>query len=104
MRSEEQLDLGTMERVGKQIALLLRLYEAELASDPTSRATLTGLRKLCPSSAEDSAPAYLADINARRCARRSVVFVASRLEYLAQVITASWDSLQVNRTVAAHAP
>jgi hypothetical protein len=39
MQSEEQLELGTMERVGKQTGLLLRLYQAELAKDPTSRAT-----------------------------------------------------------------
>ncbi len=39
MQSEEQLHLGTIERVRKQSALLLRLYQAELASDPTSRAT-----------------------------------------------------------------
>lgn len=44
MRSEqsmqsEQLDLGTLERVGKQSGLLLRLYQSELARDPTSRAT-----------------------------------------------------------------
>jgi len=37
--SEEQLHLGTIERMRKQSALLLRLYHAELASDPTSRAT-----------------------------------------------------------------
>ena len=39
MQSEDQLHLGTIERVRKQGALLLRLYPAELASDPTSRAT-----------------------------------------------------------------
>jgi hypothetical protein len=39
MQREEQLDLRTMERVGKQSGLLLRLYQAELAKDPTSRAT-----------------------------------------------------------------
>jgi hypothetical protein len=39
MQSEEQLDLKMMERVGKQRGLLLRLYRAELAKDPTSRAT-----------------------------------------------------------------
>jgi hypothetical protein len=39
MQSEEQLDLRTMERVGKQTSLLLKLYQAELAKDPTSRAT-----------------------------------------------------------------
>lgn len=39
MKSEGQLELGTRERVGKQTGLLLRLYQTELASDPTSRAT-----------------------------------------------------------------
>jgi hypothetical protein len=39
MQSEEQLDSGTMERVEKQSGLLLRLYEAEIAKDPASRAT-----------------------------------------------------------------
>jgi hypothetical protein len=39
MKSEQQPDLGTMERVGKQSGLLLRLYQAELARDPTSRET-----------------------------------------------------------------
>ena len=39
MKSEGQLELGTRERVGKQTDLLLRLYQTELASDPTSRAT-----------------------------------------------------------------
>ena len=39
MQHEEQLDLRTMERVGKQSGLLLRLYQAELARDPTSRDT-----------------------------------------------------------------
>ena len=39
MRSEQQPDLGAMERVGKQSGLLLRLYQAELARDPTSRET-----------------------------------------------------------------
>jgi hypothetical protein len=39
MQSEEQFRLGTIERVRKQSALLLRLYQAELASDPASRAT-----------------------------------------------------------------
>jgi len=38
MQSEEK-HLKTIERVKKQSALLLRLYQAELASDPTSRAT-----------------------------------------------------------------
>ena len=39
MQSEEQLELGTMERVGKQTGLLLRLYQAELAKDSASCAT-----------------------------------------------------------------
>ena len=39
MQSEEQFRLRTIERVRKQSALLLRLYQAELASDPASRAT-----------------------------------------------------------------
>ena len=39
MQSEEQLDSATMERVEKQSGLLLRLYEAEIAKDPASRAT-----------------------------------------------------------------
>ena len=39
MQSEEQLHLGTIERVKKQSALLLRLYQAQLAIDATSRAT-----------------------------------------------------------------
>jgi hypothetical protein len=39
MQSEEQFRLGTIERVRKQSALLLRLYQAELASDPARRAT-----------------------------------------------------------------
>jgi len=46
MRSEEQLDLKTMERVKKQSALLLRQYEAELASDPTSRAAASSRSNL----------------------------------------------------------
>ena len=46
MRSEEQLDLGTWERLGKQSALLLRLYETELASDPTSHATASSRSNL----------------------------------------------------------
>jgi hypothetical protein len=35
---EEQLDSGTPERVERQVDLLLRIYEAELAKNPTSRA------------------------------------------------------------------
>jgi hypothetical protein len=39
MPLEEQRDSGPMERLGKQGGLLLRLYQAELAKDPASRAT-----------------------------------------------------------------
>jgi hypothetical protein len=39
MTSEGQLELGTRERVTNQSGLLLRLYQAELARDPASRAT-----------------------------------------------------------------
>jgi hypothetical protein len=46
MGSGEQLDLGTMERVTKQSALLLRLYEAELARDPTSHGTASSRSNL----------------------------------------------------------
>lgn len=46
MRSEEQLDLGTIARLRKQSALLLRQYEAELASDPTSHATASSRSNL----------------------------------------------------------
>jgi hypothetical protein len=35
---EEQLDSGTIERLEKQKNLLLRIYQAELAKNPTSRA------------------------------------------------------------------
>jgi hypothetical protein len=34
----EQLASGTIERLRKQSGLLLRIYQAELAKDPTSRA------------------------------------------------------------------
>jgi hypothetical protein len=33
---KEQLDSETIERLGKQSRLLLRMYQAELAKDPTS--------------------------------------------------------------------
>ena len=46
MKSEQQPDLGTMERVGKQSGLLLRLYQAELARDPTSHDTESSRSKL----------------------------------------------------------
>jgi hypothetical protein len=39
MKSEGQLELALRERVGKQSCLLLMLYQAEFARDPTSRAT-----------------------------------------------------------------
>ena len=39
MQSEEQFELGTMERVAKQSVFLQRIYRAELAKDPASRAT-----------------------------------------------------------------
>jgi len=39
MKSERQLELGTRERVTNQSDLLLKLYQAELARDPASRAT-----------------------------------------------------------------
>jgi len=35
---EEQLNSGTIERLEKQGDLLLRMYQAELAKNPTSRA------------------------------------------------------------------
>jgi len=35
---EEQLDSGTIERLEKQKDLLLKIYQAELAKNPTSRA------------------------------------------------------------------
>jgi len=46
MGAGEQLDLGTMKRVEKQSALLLKLYEAELASDSTSHATASSRSNL----------------------------------------------------------
>jgi hypothetical protein len=39
MRMEAHLDAATMERLEKQSGLLLRIYEAEFAKDPASRAT-----------------------------------------------------------------
>ena len=35
----EELDSGTLKHLGKQGGFLLRLHQAELAKDPTSRAT-----------------------------------------------------------------
>jgi hypothetical protein len=46
MQSEEHLVLRRMERVGQQSALLLRLYLAELAKDPTSVATASSRSNL----------------------------------------------------------
>jgi hypothetical protein len=39
MQLVEELDSGTIERLGKQDKLLLRIYQAELAKDPSSKAT-----------------------------------------------------------------
>ena len=39
MQLVEELDSGTIKRLGKQGGFLLRIHQAELAKDPTSRAT-----------------------------------------------------------------
>lgn len=39
MQLGEQLDSGTIERLERQGDLLLRMYQTELAKNPTSRAT-----------------------------------------------------------------
>ena len=39
MQPIEELDSGTIERLGKQGELLLKMYQAEFAKDPSSRAT-----------------------------------------------------------------
>jgi len=39
MQVAEQLDSATIERLRKQGEFLLRIYQAEFAKDPTSRAT-----------------------------------------------------------------
>lgn len=39
MHLVEELDSGTIERLGRQGKLLLRVYQAELAKDPGSQAT-----------------------------------------------------------------
>jgi hypothetical protein len=50
MQLEEQPDPGAIERLGKQSRLLLRMYQAELARDPTgygaesSRSNMIALR------------------------------------------------------------
>jgi hypothetical protein len=41
METEAQLDSKTIERLEEQSGLLLRLYQAEFAKDPASRATGT---------------------------------------------------------------
>lgn len=46
MQSEEQLVLGRMKLLGKHSALLLRLYRAELAKDPTAVAAATARSNL----------------------------------------------------------
>ena len=39
MHLVEELDWGSIKRLGKQVRFLLRIHQAELAKDPTSRAT-----------------------------------------------------------------
>jgi hypothetical protein len=39
MHLVEELDSGSIKRLGKQVRLLLRIHQAELAKDPTSHAT-----------------------------------------------------------------
>jgi hypothetical protein len=39
MQLEQELDSGTIERLGKQGRLLLKIYRAERHKDPSSRAT-----------------------------------------------------------------
>jgi len=39
MQLVKEFDLGTIKRLGKQGGFLLRIHQAELAKDPTSRAT-----------------------------------------------------------------
>jgi hypothetical protein len=39
MQVLRELDSGTIERLGKQGKLLLRIYQAELAKNPSSQAT-----------------------------------------------------------------
>jgi hypothetical protein len=41
MQLLEQLDSGTIERLKEQDEFLLRVYQAEFAKDPTSRATVS---------------------------------------------------------------
>jgi hypothetical protein len=46
MQLVEELDSKTMERLGEQGEFLLRLYQAELAKDPTSHATASSRSNL----------------------------------------------------------
>jgi hypothetical protein len=46
MQLVEELDSKTMERLGKQGKFLLRLYQAELAKDPTSPGTASSRSNL----------------------------------------------------------
>ena len=39
MHLVEELDSGSIKRLGKQVRFLLRIHQAELAKDPTSHAT-----------------------------------------------------------------
>lgn len=39
MHLVEELDSGSIKRLGKQVRFLLRIHQAELAKDPTSQAT-----------------------------------------------------------------
>ena len=41
-----QIDAETIERLGEQSELLLRLYQLELARDPSSRATESSLSNM----------------------------------------------------------
>ncbi len=65
MQSEEQFVLRRTERLGKQVALLVRLYRAELAKDPaslaaaSSRSNLMALRHTIAQMYGDAQPALL---------------------------------------------
>jgi len=50
---EEQLDSGTLERLEKQSRLLQRIYQADLAKSPTSRAAGTSRSKYDRASSYD---------------------------------------------------
>jgi hypothetical protein len=80
MQSEEQIELRTRERVTNQSCLLLRLYQAELARDPASRATessrsnLIALRHTIAQIYGNAEPSVMASqeqmnsLSAQRCA------------------------------------